>query len=155
MLHSIEGTFRDGRVELAETPLDIAESRVIVTFLGPGPGNGGPPASVGQPLIVDRGRGPQIASSRITIYDIMDYRVGGWDVRQIAEWFRLREDEVTAAFRYIDEHKAEVETTYQEIVERSARGNPPEIQSQMAESRRKIREWYQARGKPVPPQFGE
>ena len=33
MLKTVEGLYRDGRVELTEKPADIAESRVIVTFL--------------------------------------------------------------------------------------------------------------------------
>lgn len=38
MLKTIEGVFRKGHVELAEMPNDVAdETRVIVTFLTPGP----------------------------------------------------------------------------------------------------------------------
>lgn len=33
MLKSVEGTYQNGRVELAELPDNISESRVIVTFL--------------------------------------------------------------------------------------------------------------------------
>jgi hypothetical protein len=33
MLKSIQGIYRGGRVELSETPADIGEARVIVTFL--------------------------------------------------------------------------------------------------------------------------
>ena len=33
MLKSVEGIYRDGKVELEEMPDDISESRVIVTFL--------------------------------------------------------------------------------------------------------------------------
>jgi uncharacterized protein (DUF433 family) len=136
MLCSIEGTFRDGRVELAEVPPGMSESRVIVTFLGQP--NADPASYDG--LIVNRGRGPQIASSRITIYDIMDYRKIGWDVSQIAELFHIKEAEVLAAFRYIDEHKAEAEANYGRILERCARGNPPELQAKLDESRGKARE---------------
>jgi hypothetical protein len=38
MLKSVEGIYKDGKVELLETPDDVAEARVIVTFLPtPGP----------------------------------------------------------------------------------------------------------------------
>ena len=38
MLTSIQGVYRKGKVELAETPVHIHdEARVIVTFLEPGP----------------------------------------------------------------------------------------------------------------------
>ncbi len=33
MLKTIEGIYKNGTIELAETPPDISESRVIVTFL--------------------------------------------------------------------------------------------------------------------------
>jgi len=33
MLHSVEGIYRDGKVELLEAPADVKEARVIVTFL--------------------------------------------------------------------------------------------------------------------------
>lgn len=33
MLQSLEGIYRNGKVELLETPSNIEESRVIVTFL--------------------------------------------------------------------------------------------------------------------------
>ena len=36
MLHSVEGVYRDGKVELAEKPERITEAKVLVTFLEPG-----------------------------------------------------------------------------------------------------------------------
>ena len=33
MLKSVEGTYKEGRVSLLETPEDLKEARVIVTFL--------------------------------------------------------------------------------------------------------------------------
>ncbi len=35
MLLTIEGIFKDGKVELSETPQGLREARVLVTFLGP------------------------------------------------------------------------------------------------------------------------
>jgi hypothetical protein len=32
MLQSIEGVYKHGKVELVELPLDVSQSRVIVTF---------------------------------------------------------------------------------------------------------------------------
>jgi hypothetical protein len=37
MLLTIEGTFKDGKVQLSETPHDVREAKVLVTFLGPTP----------------------------------------------------------------------------------------------------------------------
>ncbi len=33
MLKTVEGVYRDGKIELAEQPVDVKEARVIVTFL--------------------------------------------------------------------------------------------------------------------------
>ncbi|MEK6280571.1 MAG: hypothetical protein AABN95_09490 [Acidobacteriota bacterium] len=33
---TVEGVFRNGKIELSETPLDVDEARVIVTFLPQG-----------------------------------------------------------------------------------------------------------------------
>jgi hypothetical protein len=35
MLKSVEGVYRDGKIELLETPPTVREARVIVTFLPP------------------------------------------------------------------------------------------------------------------------
>jgi len=34
MLLTIEGTFKDGKVELSETPRGLREAKILVTFLG-------------------------------------------------------------------------------------------------------------------------
>ena len=44
MIQTVEGVFRNGKVELLETPPNIPESRVIVTFLPPVTGPGGGPS---------------------------------------------------------------------------------------------------------------
>ncbi len=88
--------------------------------------------------IVERGRGPQIAGTRITVYDIMDYLKQGWHHTAIASWLRLSSFQVLAAIQYIEEHRAEVDAEYQRILEREACGNPPEVQAKLDASRRKL-----------------
>ena len=43
MIQSVEGVFRNGRVELLEVPENVSESRVIVTFLPDAIGPAGSP----------------------------------------------------------------------------------------------------------------
>ena len=81
--------------------------------------------------IIDRGRGPEIAGSRITVFDVLDYLNEDWDPVQIALFFRLSTRQVDAAVRYIEEHKDEVMAEYQKILDRCARGNPPELQAKL------------------------
>jgi uncharacterized protein (DUF433 family) len=79
--------------------------------------------------IINRGRGPEIAGTRITVYDILDYHQIGWHHTTIAALFRLSSEQVLTALKYIQEHETEVLANYQKILERNARGNPPEVQA--------------------------
>jgi uncharacterized protein (DUF433 family) len=84
-----------------------------------------------EPKIIDRGRGPEIAGSRITVYDVLDYHKEGWPAKEIAWLFHLDTAQVEAAIRYIEEHRDEVMEDYQRILARHARGNPPELQAKL------------------------
>ena len=81
-------------------------------------------------VIIDRGRGPEIAGTRITVYDIVDYLEEGWHPTAIAAFFRISSRH-GAALRYIEEHEEEVRAGYQLILARAAKGNPPDLQSQL------------------------
>jgi uncharacterized protein (DUF433 family) len=81
--------------------------------------------------IINRGRGPEIAGTRITVYDILDYSREGWHHTAIAAALNLSSEEALAALRYIEEHKEEVLASYQAILDRCARGNPPEVQARI------------------------
>lgn len=88
--------------------------------------------------IIDRGRGPQIAGTRLTVYDIMDYLKMDWHHTAIAAWLRISSYQVQAAIDYINAHREEVEAEYKLMLERDARGNPPEIEAKVAVSRAKF-----------------
>jgi uncharacterized protein (DUF433 family) len=81
--------------------------------------------------IINRGRGPEIAGTRITVYDILDYTTIGWHHTTIAAMFRISSRQVQAAIQYIGDHKDEVMANYQKILDRCAKGNPPEIQARL------------------------
>jgi uncharacterized protein (DUF433 family) len=81
--------------------------------------------------IIDRGRGPEIAGSRITVYDVLYETQYGLTPDEIAELFQLDLAQVRVALQYIEEHKEEVLKDYQKIMDRHARGNPPEIQAKI------------------------
>ncbi len=84
-----------------------------------------------EPRIINRGRGPEIEGTRITVYDILDYHLDGWHRDMIADNFDLSSDQVEVAIRYIDEHRDEVMAKYKKMLERDARGNPPELQAKL------------------------
>jgi uncharacterized protein (DUF433 family) len=81
--------------------------------------------------IIDRGRGPEIEGTRITVFDIWDYAKQTWHRDLIAATLRLSSDQVQAALDYIEQHKAEVLAEYERILERARRGNPPEVQAKL------------------------
>jgi uncharacterized protein (DUF433 family) len=84
-----------------------------------------------KPRIINRGRGPEIEGSRITVYDVLDYHGMGWEPQRIADLFSLSVEQIQAAIDYIESHKGEVMAAYQIILERCARGNPPELQAKL------------------------
>jgi uncharacterized protein (DUF433 family) len=49
--------------------------------------------------IIDRGRGPEIAGSRITVFDVLDYLQDGWPTAEIARLFHLNTSQVDVAIR--------------------------------------------------------
>jgi uncharacterized protein (DUF433 family) len=81
--------------------------------------------------IHDRGRGPEIIGTRITVYDIMDYLEMGWSHTRMAAFLRLSSSQVLAAIDYIKQHEAEVRAEYQKMLDRDAQGNPPELQAKI------------------------
>jgi uncharacterized protein (DUF433 family) len=82
--------------------------------------------------IINRGRGPEIAGTRITVYDVMDYRKHGWHRDRIAAQFRLSSTQIQAALDYIAAHEAEVTTEYERILERHRNYQyPPDVQAKV------------------------
>lgn len=82
-------------------------------------------------VIINRGRGPQIAGSRITVYDILYESQEGLSPAEIAELFSLQKEQIEAALQYIDEHREQVLEDYRRIRERHARGNPEAVQAKL------------------------
>src|SRR5437879_7626482 len=70
--------------------------------------------------IINRGRGPEIKGTRITVYDVLDYVLEGWSSGRIATCFNIGSRQVDAAIHYIREHTIEVLTEYVKILERCA-----------------------------------
>jgi uncharacterized protein (DUF433 family) len=83
-------------------------------------------------VIINRGRGPEISGTRITVYDVMDYYTTGWHRDAIAVLFRLASRDIQAAIDYIEAHKEEVTAEYQKILDRHANYKySPEVQAKI------------------------
>jgi uncharacterized protein (DUF433 family) len=81
--------------------------------------------------IINRGRGPEIAGSRITVYDVLAETRAGATPEELAKWYELDVEQIHLALGYIEEHKEEVERDWAAIKARHARGNPPEIEARI------------------------
>jgi uncharacterized protein (DUF433 family) len=68
--------------------------------------------------IIDRGRGPEIAGTRVTVYRIMDFLRESASPQRIADELKLDSDQVSAALKYIHEHREAVEAEYEAILQR-------------------------------------
>lgn len=90
--------------------------------------------------IIDRGRGPELAHIRITVFDVLPYIQKGWAHGSIAGWFGISSAEVKALQHYFEENREEVLDQYETILERVDRGNPPEIEAKREHSRAKLHE---------------
>jgi uncharacterized protein (DUF433 family) len=88
-------------------------------------------------MIIDRGCGPQIAGSRITVYDVLYETEEGLQPAEIADLFELSLDEVNSALQFIEDNKDDVRRDYAAIQARHARGNSPEVQARWRETHAK------------------
>jgi len=88
--------------------------------------------------IINRGRGPEIEGTRITVYDVLDYARQGWHRDRIAALFRLSSRDIQASLDYIAQHHDEVMASYQRIRARPhGYSYTPDVAAKIAESRQR------------------
>ena len=75
-----------------------------------------------EPRIVDRGDGPRIEGTRITVYTILEYLRAGRTRDWIAALLNLSSRQVQAAMDYIRDHEAEVNAEYENILAQDQEG---------------------------------
>ena len=90
--------------------------------------------------IIDRGRGPELAGTRITIYRIMDYQGYDYSPSDIAAELGITNEQVQLALDYIDKNRAEVEADYKLILQRVTQSNPPGIDEGRAKTLDELRQ---------------
>jgi uncharacterized protein (DUF433 family) len=84
--------------------------------------------------IIDRGRGPEVAGTRVTVYRIMDFVREGSSAADIAAELHLTEEQVRVALDYIAVHRRIVEAEYTKILQRVQQRNPPHVEAGQASS---------------------
>ena len=97
--------------------------------------------------IINRGRGPQLSTSRITVQDIVPYFQLNYSYDQIREIMpSLSVAEIEAVERYFSEHREEVLEVDRRIRARNAtRKNPPEVEAILRRAREERLAWLESR----------
>ena len=95
--------------------------------------------------IINRGRGPEMEGTRITVYRIMDFVRDNCSVTTIADDLDWSEAQVQAALDYSAAHRSDVEAAYDHLLPRVQQANPPHLQAGRAQSLDELKRRIQAR----------
>jgi uncharacterized protein (DUF433 family) len=94
--------------------------------------------------IIERGRGPEIEGTRVTVYRIMDFVRAGDPPGQIAEELVLTDEQVRVALDYINAHRDQVEAEYATILQRVSQPNPEWVEAGSAKTWEELRRRIEA-----------
>ena len=96
-------------------------------------------------LIHDRGRGPEIVGTRITIYNLLpEFLDPSVTEASLCDRYELMPQQVAAARAYVLEHADTVLARHLEIEARMAAGNPPAVVERAKETHKnflRFKEW--------------
>ena len=102
-------------------------------------------------LIHDRGRGPELVGTRITVYDLLVHFLQAADTEAyICKLYGLASEQVAAARAYVLNNVETILARHLEIEERNATGNPPELIEQAHrthETFARFQQWLEEREK--------
>ena len=90
--------------------------------------------------IIDRGRGPELEGTRITVYAVMDHVRAGDPPEVIRDALLLTPEQVDVAIEYIHTHWNEVNREYDRILKRVQQGNPEWVEELLARTREELQE---------------
>ncbi len=91
-----------------------------------------------EPRILDRGDGPKIEGTRITVYTVLEYLRAGRTRDWIAAMLNLSSQQVQVAMDYIHAHSDVVNAEYEKILARIRKGNPAPVEEQLRANRDKV-----------------
>ena len=80
----------------------------------------------------------QIAGTRITVYDVLDYHQAGHHPTFIAATLSLCSEQVAAALRFIEDHRPQVLAEYKKMLKRDKKGNSSILEDKIADSHKKL-----------------
>lgn len=104
---------------------------------------------MGEEMIHNRGRGPEIVGTRITVYNLLPYFLDPTVTEaNIAKLYDLTVEQVAAARACVLNNADTVLATHMKIEERIAAGNPPEVIEQAKRTHERFmqfKEWLEKR----------
>src|SRR5437764_3142295 len=86
-------------------------------------------------LVTPDGR---LKGDRINCHDVYNYLKHFRPHTEIAITLGISHEEVLALIHYIVEHEEDMEANWQAVEAEIAKGNPPEVQARLEESRKKL-----------------
>ena|SRR5579864_2910983 len=90
--------------------------------------------------IVDRGRGLQLSTSRVTVQDLVPYFQEGCSYEEIRRWIpTLSDEEIAVVERYYRDHQQQLDEEDRQIRERSATLKNPDWVEKILEGAREER----------------
>ena len=95
--------------------------------------------------IIDRGRGPELGGTRVTIYRILDFVRDGSSPEEIARELELTAEQVSRALDYLAAHRDEVEAAYEQILQRVRGPNPDWVEARLARTPEALKERLEQR----------
>jgi uncharacterized protein (DUF433 family) len=95
-----------------------------------------------KPEISSDGR---IAGTRLTVWDVVPFLERGRSLEYIANVLPLSLEELEAAVEYIDANRDHVNEVHQQIEAQIRRGNSPEIECRVEQTRKRMEEWLRRR----------
>jgi uncharacterized protein (DUF433 family) len=106
---------------------------------------------MGEEMIHNRGPGPEIVGTRITVYNLLPYFLDPMVTESyIAKIYNLSVEQIAAARAYVLNNADSVLATHLEIEARIAAGNPPEVIEQAKRTHERFmqfKEWLEKRKK--------
>ncbi len=100
-------------------------------------------------LIHNRGRGPELIGTRITVYNLLPYFLDpSVTEAEIARNYDLTPEQIAAARAFVLNNADSVLAEHLRIEERLAQGNPPEVREQAERAKQtmlRFRDWLAER----------
>jgi hypothetical protein len=87
----------------------------------------------------------RLKGSRINCHAVYDYLKHFRPHTEIVLALQISHEEVLALIHYIVEHEEEVEANWQAFEAAAAKGNPPEVEAKLVETRARMQAWRQER----------